>query len=378
MIPPVPAGLLYLYKNGRLNIMENYFDKALSLMHEGNYDEAASDFDRCIKYEPYNSEALFYQAVCFRKMGYESLALENINKALGLSPADTEYLFERALILDSSYERQDEALEDIEKVLKTEVMNSKAYKVSADIYLKKNDYDTALERFSKALECCTDEVVKADLLVMRGYCYMMKGKYSEAEIDFLEAEERKTGDYFFHHQRGYLYRREEKFAEAAAEFKKAIKAEPSNSQVYAELAEVYLIIGNTDEALWASSSAAGINSENKLSAYVYILAYELCGIKKGQLPLFKYTEVYQFPEDLEFHKMRAYICYRNGLFGEAIYSIKRVIALDKDPQGFYYFNMGLCYSLLGDVVKTNNCMIIANSLSFESALEVLQENFLIN
>ncbi|MCX6162911.1 MAG: tetratricopeptide repeat protein, partial [Ignavibacteriae bacterium] len=186
------------------------------------------------------------------------------------------------------------------------------------------------------------------------------------------------GDFYFHYHRANLYNSEEKFSEAAAEFKKAILAEPNNSSVYADLAEVYLILGDTDKALWASECSVRLNSKGKAGVYTGIIAYELCGITHGQLPLFKFAEIWQFPEDVDFHKMRAFICFRNGLFREAVYSLKKAAALDKNPQGYFYFNIGLCYTALGDIIKTNNCMIIAESLGFKPAHEILKENFLIN
>lgn len=358
--------------------MENYFEKALSLMQEGEYDEAASELDQCIKTEPYNSEALYYQAVCFRNMRCEELALDNINKALDLSPVDTEYLLERAYLYNCYFFNEEYALRDFEAVLKTDVSNVKACKESAEIYMNKKNFYVAAERYTQALSYCSDEEIMAEIRVSRGYCNTKNGNYKEAEIDFIEAEERKKGDFYFHYHRANLYNSEEKFSEAAAEFKKAILAEPNNSSVYADLAEVYLILGDTDKALWASECSVRLGFKGKAGVYTGIIAYELCGILDGQLPLFKYAEIWQFPEDVDFHKMRAFICFRNGLFREAVYSLKKAAALDKNPQGYFYFNMGLCYTALGDIIKTNNCMIIAESLGFKPAHEVLKENFLIN
>jgi tetratricopeptide (TPR) repeat protein len=166
--------------------------------------------------------------------------------------------------------------------------------------LNKNDYQAAIEHYSRAIEMSPfevssyynrgiaqyrlgndkeaiedfDKVIILDAristaYVYRGLCRMKGGEYQEALTDYQKALEFSPKDASIHNNLAWLYAtaKEEKFQDKLKALEHAVKAaelsNEKNAEILDTLAKVYLINGKVNEAIEAEKKALKLEPNNE-------------------------------------------------------------------------------------------------------------------
>jgi len=211
----------------------------------------------------YNESNLFIKAVGQKELGNLQDALDLIDKALEINPADPAALYEKARLL-LALGRNDEALNAAKLATQYNTKN-KWYKALYGNIAKANgkytEYVTAYESLVK------DYPGDLNFLNELAYAYYFTGKYQQA-IGIYDKIEKQVGvNETLTTQKVQLYDHIGEKEKAVAEYEKLINLFPDESRYYALLAEYCSKNQMNDKAEWAYNKIVEINPNDP---YVHI------------------------------------------------------------------------------------------------------------
>lgn len=159
-------------------------------------------------------------------------AIADYTKSLQIRPRSTDVLYSRA----ESYEalgQYDRALEDLNQLIadSSNGINARDAKARGGIYLKKKDYDRAIQDFSKAIELAAQggsNHIDKEVLANRAAAYLAKGDVERALQDLDKAIVGNERVARYRNHRGLAYRKKGDIDRAFEEFDAAIKSASSN------------------------------------------------------------------------------------------------------------------------------------------------------
>jgi len=234
--------------------------------------KAAECIKKALYIDPHNEEALdrmwFY--VEFVGNYDESIAFHNklINKA--------PYSYIAWYNLACAYlgkEMWDEALDAFEYVLAINPNYEYAYSDAANILVKYNQAEKAIEYYEKAIEVGKPS---EDLYYQLGLAYEYLNEYGKARINYRKA---LRLDHTFHeayHRIGITYMTQKNYTKAISAFQYAIKNNPENINYIWELAQAHHFDNNPNTSLELSLKTIQENPDNN-QAWIMAAhsAYEL-------------------------------------------------------------------------------------------------------
>ena len=226
----------YIESQKFTRLARSHVIRALTQLRKGKLEEALSNWDSAIELD--SKKANWYQ---FRARTYAAFsrfeeALEDCNRALGLSPPQSDIF--RATLYDSRARaltglcRFEEALSDCNRGLglcgQNATVCATLYSARAEAYLGQKDYEEALSDCNRALEQGgRDEKLYVALYQTRARVYESLGCYEEALKDCEHALEQNRGDPLFrmgiHLLQVSIYKRWNKRDKAEVNLKKALK-----------------------------------------------------------------------------------------------------------------------------------------------------------
>jgi len=253
----------------------------LALAHSrlGQYDLALEFFNKAIRYDPKNTDALNLRGVMYFYQKKYSLALEDYHKALAINPNDAEVYVNRGNVY-GRLEEDDQAILDYAKAIELKPYLAEAYVNRGNLYARQGQYDLAIIDFNQAL---ARKPYLSEAYKNRGNAYELSGRYALALYDYDKALEIKSdyheaylnrgntfgrvGLYYFaildynralelqpefteaYHNRGVAYRFEGKHDLALADYNKVLELEPNHMKAQLQRADIYHIKRNFDQAL---------------------------------------------------------------------------------------------------------------------------------
>lgn len=128
---PYQRGRIYL-KNNETEMAMVEFEKALKLdstlfeadlfiaqvrLRSGNYGAAEKSFRNVLKFVPYHRDALMGAARCMIASGDAKLALDFLERVVAKDKKDFEARYERAIVLETVFQRYEEALLEYQNLL---------------------------------------------------------------------------------------------------------------------------------------------------------------------------------------------------------------------------------------------------------------------
>ncbi|MFC2104665.1 tetratricopeptide repeat protein [Bacteroidota bacterium] len=182
-------------KNGSENF-ESYVHLGKILAHEGNFEKATEMFIKSVEINPQSSDAHLWlgisylgqmQNASFMEQGiYSGKALDNYKKAIELDPYNIEarirlanYYINAPSIAGGSVKRAKEQAEEIIKYSPSE-----GQKLMAEIYIKEDKMDLALEMYSELIK---NEPNNTDLYYQLGMLHQKTKNFEEAFNTFEKA-----------------------------------------------------------------------------------------------------------------------------------------------------------------------------------------------
>lgn len=199
------------------NNAELYNDRHIFLAILKRYDAAMADLEQAIELDANNATYYYNRAQLRKKMKQFDAALADYNQAIQLKSDYAHALYMRAQLYLVNFQKDQEALDDLERVLQITPDDDDAYWMRANIWHQKWEYALAIEDLNKAIAVnpknplyyqlrgsihSLGEHQKAledynrglalaprfvGLLVQRGYLHTIMGDFDAALIDFEKA-----------------------------------------------------------------------------------------------------------------------------------------------------------------------------------------------
>jgi tetratricopeptide (TPR) repeat protein len=154
-------------------------------------DKAIADFDQCLKLDSSMAEANLNKAMVLIHKGDFAAAIEQFSAALKADPNYKDALTSRA----SAYNKKGDtksAIAAYSTAIQIYPDDEKFYYNRGVIYLKQQNYDNAIADFSSAIKL---QPIFPEAYVNRGVAYTAKNKWADAKNDFQKAvEQDPAGD----------------------------------------------------------------------------------------------------------------------------------------------------------------------------------------
>ncbi len=252
----LPGDYKYYYKAAKLNYQLN------------KYTIALKDLKTAAQIENKDAKIFELKMRCNIALKNFSDALTDCNKAIELNKTAENYYF-RGLVykmLENFLLSESDFLEST--TIDPNYLN--AHTGLAVVYLKQNKYNDALNSVNKALKT---DCKNKDALLLRSQIFTKKSDFPSAINDLSKLIIEYQNDFNILFQRGQAYFENKQFDLALTDFKKVTAAEPDNIPALCKRAESYEKLGKQAEAITdyekiLSLKIAGKENEqiNKLAA----------------------------------------------------------------------------------------------------------------
>jgi tetratricopeptide (TPR) repeat protein len=282
--------------NDNPNFVNAYIELGRVLVHLGDLENAAANFQKAIAKDPGNEsykqefEALTKRYIqdgvqLMQRRSY-STALEKFKQAISLNPDDAQaYYFSAIVYLDEN--KLAEALLSVNKSLELDSSYPKAFLVKGKILAGMNNIDEAIKQYKKAIELDSeyidawknlglvyykmknfDEAIPIYLQVIKlqpdyasayanlGAVYIEQKKYNDAITVLIKASELNPNDYASIYRLSQAYNNIGKCDKAKESAEKALKIKPNWAPVLIELGIAERCLGNRTAAKQAFQIAA--------------------------------------------------------------------------------------------------------------------------
>lgn len=143
---------------------------------QGETDEAIELLTRAIELDPNLDVAYQNRALAHRANSDYDLGMEDINKAIELSPDDTSFLLTRGSLL-WRLDRNEESLETLQSIIAIDDEYAPAYDLQALVYVALGNNELALESVNMALAL---DRRSAAIIETRAYVYLKLEEYDKA------------------------------------------------------------------------------------------------------------------------------------------------------------------------------------------------------
>lgn len=263
------AFLKMLYKNFAEAFAVMYYKSTGGLFERlNNYETAAKVYQSAIKFT--QRDELFYHKladICIRRNKMNT-AVDCYKKALEANPTSRDILVKLATVTQTFFpENVDDAIDYYNRLLEVEEDSGQIYYELGHLYLKKCDRVHALVAFKLALEKDCDNPFYNNSLA---YAFVQAELYDEA-IEYYQKAIKLNPDKEWTsivcQALGAIYYQIKDNREAAiASFQAGAILDPTNSDIYLSLGDVYMAENDLDNAIRAYCDSININC-NDYRAY---------------------------------------------------------------------------------------------------------------
>ena len=281
-------------REGAQNELRGLMGQALLLVDNGEYRLAQALLRRILERDPFFSEAIRWQAYCFRQTGDFENAIRCAVALSRLSPGEESFCQLAELYYVSGNEK--EAIKLYEQALAQIDYESpnlfEIYKNLGNICLRAGNVDAAEENYNRAYTLSPHSDV---LLVNFGTLEVQRKNYELA----------------------------------AERFRKALELNQNNDKAWVGLALVHRQKGDVDLSWGSIEKALDLNPENKTALSVSIQ----WGIEdwRFDVPIRRLTDyVGQNGEDADMSYSLSALLFRSGRVSEADLEIERTLSLHPD------------------------------------------------
>jgi len=160
-----------------------YFWRGVARLETGDTTRAISDWQLAIAHNPESFDGYFQLGLLMAERN-DRFAFDYLVHALRLAPPDPELLYDIAMAFQEIY-RFSKAIETYEHIISVDSCYAPAWYNIGFLHLVEfEEYNLAIEYFSRALECRNDY---ADAVYNRGLAYEILEDYPRARRDYQEA-----------------------------------------------------------------------------------------------------------------------------------------------------------------------------------------------
>jgi Mlc titration factor MtfA (ptsG expression regulator)/Flp pilus assembly protein TadD len=168
-----------------LESADQYFARGQEFFELGQWELAAADFNRCVRIDPADQEAIVWRGRAYLFQDHLDAALADADRACRLDPDDAEARALRAMCL-AALARYREALEEFARAGNAIADDAEAIFLRGIARGECGEWSGALADFHDVIELDPDD---AEAWHERGRCHAALGHRAEAERDFAKAHE---------------------------------------------------------------------------------------------------------------------------------------------------------------------------------------------
>lgn len=290
----------------------------------GKYDDAIKLYREILRKEPRNAAIYAKIGLTMGKKGLLKEAEENYRKSLTLNPGDAVVHFNLATIYEKEKRDQD-AVKEYRRVLEIKPDDVDALWRLADISMKGKQYVQALKYYETILRLSRQ---KAPVYAGIGLVYGALKKYSEAAVNYEKALRMGVSDPQVHYNLALTYDKLEKKNKAISEYEQYVSQKPT-VEVLNILASHYLKIKQYDRAIKAYKKMIDI-APGKASVYAGLAyVYNLKGDTDREIEYYR-TSLRYDSEDDNVHMYLAAAYEKKGMFSEAYKEYVRAYELNPE------------------------------------------------
>jgi tetratricopeptide (TPR) repeat protein len=185
---------------------------------------AVESLSECLRLKPDFADCYFYRGQVYdREQEYEK-AVADYTEAIKIQPQKADYYRRRAMTYDYSLEKYDAAVADFTELIKLDPKFSTWYMQRGYVFVKKKDYQRALDDFTRALNLETSIPSKKVLYGVRAGLYADELKNYEASIaDLTEIIKIDPTAWMGYANRGFVYLKTKNYEKAVADYTEALK-----------------------------------------------------------------------------------------------------------------------------------------------------------
>jgi len=240
----------------------NEFQNALSLVSEGNLEQAATQLDKICSSDPALVSVQIEAGIVRRELHQEDLALLHFQTAVQADPSNTLALFHLGVSLRNLH-RDHEAEQELAQVSKLQPWFSQAYTARGLALARLGDLGLARTCFDQALKLDPEDF---DALLNRGKIFTIVGDWNSADQDLQRALVLESNNSQAHQALGTLAFHRDQLKESLSEYMRAISLNPLDGSVHADLGLVHERLGKTKEAQTDFKRALELDPGNQEAA----------------------------------------------------------------------------------------------------------------
>ena len=390
------------------DLVDAHYNLGYAYVEQGHYDKAVPHLERAIVIAPNLKRTHYNLARAHRELGNLEAATHAITETLRLDPN-----YQRAHELANSIkqvhynrgitylndERYSEAITAFQNAITLDADFTTAHYNLGLTYLKMETYSRAVDALQKTITLDRNYKAAHHSLALAYLGQQELGKARDAARDALKLDPNyqparsllEAIDPSFtpsetqtptpsepkqpahqqidvkpkqetHYELGIAYKNSKMYTEAIAEFQKAIDLDPDFAAAYISLGEVYLEMGQLDDAENAANVALRIDANSQPARQL------LDAIRQVQLP--QSTQPTNTPSnavDVKKHYERGEAFLNNGQYNEAAAAFKRAIKVDPSFAEAHY-SLGVAYLEMGALDDAKTAAEAASRLNTDRQL----------
>jgi tetratricopeptide (TPR) repeat protein len=311
--------------------LKEYFIDANRAKITGNYSDAISLLQKCLKIDEQNAAVNYELAYVFSNTGRDELALSYAVKAVEFDTKKNEwYLF----LLATLYSKTG----DFEKAAKTYKTLSKEYPYKVEYAF---EHASALIYMNKLKDAADvyDEIesktgINEDIIIQKERIWLKLGQIDRAiaEIEKLIKSNPREGRYYG--MLAELYMSQGKKEKALETYNKLLAIDPNNAHIHISLAGYYREIGEKEKSFESLKKAFANPSLNIDTKVQVLLSYFVVTEKHKELTS-QALELCKIltsahPNEAKSHSVYGDFLYREKKPAEAREQYRKAISFDKD------------------------------------------------
>ncbi len=165
-----------------------YYFEARNLNDKGEKQKAYMSYVKCIQeFEGFSPALIEFGLLSVKLKRDVDTAIKCFNKAIQISPLNAEGYYERSRLLQQFFNKDDLALEDMDKAISLNRLLPGAYSIRGTLKIQSENYLEAINDFDIALAIDPDDT---HALFNRGLAYYNLGMKKESCHDWNEAGQR--------------------------------------------------------------------------------------------------------------------------------------------------------------------------------------------
>lgn len=212
-----------------------FYAESVTQLQKGNYDAAFDLLKHCIELNPYAAEAYYGLTPLYAEMGMDTLALENMEKAVSLRPDNVTYQ-ERLAQTYLGTKQWDKAINTYERIMSYSPTRTDVLGILIQLYGQNKDYDNIIRCLDRVenIEGASEQTALSKM-----HIYSLKGE-KDKELQVLEDLVKKhPNDMNYRVMKGNWLIQNGMHEEAFEEYQFALRQDPKHVAARLSLLDYY-------------------------------------------------------------------------------------------------------------------------------------------